>query len=119
MTRLIGTSALLIALGVIAAAALVGLHGRDRLAEDHALAGRLAEVLGERFPEAIDRPPETNMVLVDGKYVPGGADGFRRALAAEGVLVGLIQPGVLRFVTHGDVDAADVERVAAVTEKLA
>ncbi len=105
--------------GVIASAALVGLRQRDRLAEDHTLARRLAEMLSERFPAAVPRSPDTNMVLVDGEQIPGGAEGFRQALAAKGVLVGYIRPGILRFVTHGDVDAADVERVGVVASGLA
>ena len=105
--------------GVIAAAALVGLRRRDRLAEDHALAGQLAAMLGERLPGAVPQAPDTNMVLVDGAHVPKGPEGFRRALAAEGVLVGFIRPGVLRFVTHGDVGADDAERVGRVAAALA
>ncbi len=104
--------------GVIAAAALVGLRRRDRLAEDHTLAGELAEMLADQFSGAVPRPPETNMVLLEGQHIPGGPEVFRRALAEESVLVGYIRPGVLRFVTHGDVDAADVERVAAVAAVL-
>jgi threonine aldolase len=105
--------------GVIAAAALVSLRRRERLAEDHALAERLAHALRERFPEAVTGPSETNMVLLEGEHIPGGSESLRRALAAAGVLVGYIRPGVLRFVTHVDVDAADIERVARVAVGLA
>ncbi|MFH2071932.1 MAG: low specificity L-threonine aldolase, partial [Actinomycetota bacterium] len=65
------------------------------------------------------KPPETNMVLVGGDAVPGGADALAAALQAAGVLVGYIRPGVLRFCTHRDVDDSDADRVAAVAAALA
>jgi threonine aldolase len=104
--------------GVLAAAARVGLRDWERLAADHALARRLAEALDERLPGAVMSPPQTNMVQVAGGSLPGGPEPFREALAATGVRVGYIRPGVLRFVTHRDVDAADVARVAAVAGAL-
>ena len=90
--------------GVLAAAARVALRDWERLAEDHALARHLAEVLEERLPGAVMAPPQTNMVQVAGERLPGGPEPFREALAAAGVRVGYIRPGVLRFVTHRDVD---------------
>jgi threonine aldolase len=104
--------------GVLAAAARVALLGWERLGEDHALAAALAAVLEERLPGAVLAPPQTNMVQVAGPRLPGGPERFREALAAAGVLVGYIRPGVIRFVTHRDVDAADVARVAAVAGAL-
>jgi len=104
--------------GVIAAAARLALRDRARLVEDHALAASLAAALSDYLPEAVT-PPDTNMVLFDGAAVPGGAEAFRLALADAGVLVGYTRPGVLRFVTHRDVDAGDVDRVVAVAVSLA
>ncbi|MCB2222975.1 MAG: low specificity L-threonine aldolase [Actinobacteria bacterium] len=104
--------------GVLAAAGRLALAGRARLAEDHAVAARLAAALEDRLPGAVAAAPETNMVLVEGSALPGGAEAFRAALAAEGVLVGYIRPGVLRFCTHHDVDGADAGRVAAVAARL-
>jgi threonine aldolase len=91
--------------GVLAAA---GLHAveqhRERLAEDHANARRLAEALAALgVPPEI--PPETNIVIF---RVPGDA-GFRRAAAERGVLLSGSGPGRVRAVTHLDVTAADVE----------
>ena len=60
--------------------------------------------LEERLPGAVVAPPQTNMVQVAGERLPGGPEPFREALAAAGVRVGYIRPGVLRFVTHRDVD---------------
>jgi len=104
--------------GVLAAAARVALRAWERLGEDHALAAALAAGLEERLPGAVVAPPQTNMVQVAGERLPGGPEPFREALAAAGVLVGYIRPGVIRFVTHRDVDAADVARVAAVAGAL-
>ncbi|HSQ38287.1 MAG TPA: threonine aldolase family protein [Acidimicrobiia bacterium] len=104
--------------GVLAAAARVALHDWPRLAADHQLARLLAESLDERLPGSVPVLPQTNMVQVPGDGLAGGAEAFREALARAGVLVGYIRPGVLRFVTHRDVDASDVARVAAVAAAL-
>jgi len=88
--------------GVLAAPALVALdEGLDRLRDDHRRAKRLAEGLG-LDPERI----ETNIVIVE---VPDGPAAEAR-LRAAGVLVAAIGPKQIRFVTHRDVDDADVER---------
>jgi threonine aldolase len=101
--------------GVLAAAALYALdHHIDRLADDHALAARLAEGLRGIAGLGV-QSPQTNMVFVD---VP--------AAKAPGLLGHLKQSGVLttgdqrlRFVTHLDVDAAGVDRaVAALRQHL-
>jgi len=104
--------------GVLAAAARVALRDWERLAQDHALARSLAEALGERLPGSVPAPPQTNMVQVPGEGLPGGPEALRSSLAAAGVLVGYIRPGVLRFVTHRDVGPDDVARVAAVAAGL-
>ena len=96
--------------GVIAAAARIALRDRERLAEDHDLAARLAVVLGEALPGAAVASPETNMVLVE----MADSDGLVERLAGEGIKVGHIRPGLLRFCTHRDVDRADVDRIARV-----
>ncbi|HUU62257.1 MAG TPA: threonine aldolase family protein [Acidimicrobiia bacterium] len=100
--------------GVLAAAARVALRDWRRLAADHQLARLLGESLSERLPGSVLAPPQTNMVQVHGDSLAGGPEAFRRALAEAGVRVGYIRPGVLRLVTHRDVDEADVARVAAV-----
>lgn len=96
--------------GVIAAAARVALAGRDRLAADHDLAATLSAGLTELFPGAVTAGP-TNMVLVDEAMLPWPAARLEDALRADGILVSLIKPGVLRFCTHHNVDATDVARV--------
>ena len=105
--------------GVIAAAAKVAFDGRARLVDHHANAHRLAVGLAARFPDAVDAAAvKTNMVLVRESGLPGSADQFVAALEAAGVLTALITPGVLRFCTHHNVDAADVDRVLAVVDSL-
>jgi threonine aldolase len=98
--------------GVLAAAAAHALdHHVDRLAEDHALARRLAEGL-QGIPGLQVEAPHTNILFVD---LTGPARersaGLLQHLAQQGVLAtGLYR---LRFVTHLDVDAAGVDRAAA------
>ena len=95
--------------GVIAAAGLVALRTMvDRLADDHRRARRLAEAVAERWPDAgIDlERTRTNMVI----WAHADAVAVLRHLKAEGVLTGTIAPGVLRLVTHHDVDDDGVEQ---------
>jgi len=98
--------------GVLAAAASHALdHHIDRLADDHALARRLADGLAGLDGVQVE-PPHTNIVFVD--LTAGARDksaGLLPALAAQGIqATGLYR---LRFVTHLDVDAAGVDRAVA------
>jgi threonine aldolase len=102
--------------GVLAAAALYALeHHVDRLADDHALAKRLAAGLAG-LPGLIVEAPQTNIVFAD--LAGERATTLMPFLKSRGVLAtGLYK---LRFVTHLDVDADGVERaIAAVREHLA
>ena len=72
----------------------------ERLADDHARARRLADGLGLDVSVV-----DTNFVAIDD---PGG-DGEAR-LAARGVLVSDLRPGVLRAITHLDVTDDDVDQ---------
>ena len=95
--------------GMLAAAAQHALQQHiERLAEDHALATRLAE--GLRGIDALDVPlPQTNIVFASVRDGRGAA--LLDHLKAQGVLAtGLIG---LRFVTHLDVDRAGIERAIA------
>ncbi len=87
--------------GVLAAAGLYALeHHVDRLAEDHALAVRLAKGIGEKLGTSIKQA--TNMVFVD---VPE-LDDIRATLAQKNVLT-----SGSRWVVHLDVAQDDVEFV--------
>lgn len=99
--------------GGIAAAGLIGLRdGLERLADDHRLAEELraacAELDGLSAPESV----ETNLVSV--KIDHPELDGPKLAahLADDGVGVLALERDAIRFVTHRDVDSADVERTA-------
>jgi len=91
--------------GMIAAPGLVALDNRDRLAEDHRRAERLAAGLDRIDGLSVD-PPETNIVLV-GTDRP--AEAFLDDCADEGVLGVPFDEHVVRFCTHWDVDDDDVD----------
>ena len=101
--------------GIVAAGGLYALeHNIARLAEDHRrardLAGRLAAVPGL----AVDvGRTQTNMVIADPRPAGLTADAVAEAAAPAGQLVDP-NPYGLRFVTHLDVDDADVEEAAAI-----
>jgi threonine aldolase len=102
--------------GMLAAAAIYALdHNVERLAQDHALATRLAQVFTHIEGATVD-PVHSNIVFVD-------LDGPAKTKAA-GLLAHLQQHGILatglyrlRFVTHLDVDAAGVEQAVAVIQR--
>jgi threonine aldolase len=105
--------------GVIAAAAEVALRDRARVVEDHEVAKVLADGLADRFPGAVDaNAVVTNMVVVRESGLPWTGMQLEQALGAAGVLTADIVPGVLRFVTHRNVDKSDVDRVLAVADSL-
>jgi threonine aldolase len=97
--------------GIIAAGGIHALrHHVERLAEDHALARRLAEGLADLPGVKLDPADvETNIVFVD---VTGAVDAPTAVdrLLALGVRMGALGPRTVRAVTHLDVDAAGVER---------
>ena len=97
--------------GIVAAA---GVHALDhhvaRLADDHARARRLAETLHAAGLPVEPERVETNFVQVDvGALGLTAAEAMER-LRAHGVLLSAtIHPGVLRAVTHLDVDDAAID----------
>jgi threonine aldolase len=98
--------------GVIAAAGLVALSSMvDRLAEDHARAGRLAEAVADRWPGCGLDPEsvETNCVV----FAHPDPGLLLDHLGSAGVLAGTISPGVVRLMTHRDVSDAGIEQAIA------
>jgi threonine aldolase len=100
--------------GVLAAAGRHALANHvERLAEDHANARHLAEIVAEAAPEAVDLDGvETNMVYV-GTGDRAAAE-VLEVLRREGVAAGAMGPHLVRLVTHLDVDAADCRRAGEV-----
>jgi len=95
--------------GVVAAAGLVALAIMvERLAEDHVRARRLADAVADRWPDGGCDPSavRTNVVT----WRPPDVAATLAYLSAEGVRAGTIAPGVMRVVTHHDVDDTGLER---------
>ena len=91
--------------GLAAAASYALQHHIDRLADDHALAARLAEGISGIAGLDVVRP-QSNIVFATARDGRGPA--LLEHLRSQGVLAtGLIG---LRFVTHLDVDRAGIER---------
>lgn len=98
--------------GVIAAAARVGLAERERLADDHVLAQKLAVGFAERYPRSIDPDDvETNLVLVDFASIGLSWDEVADRLSAANIAVNPPLKGNWRIVTHRDVDDSDADRL--------
>jgi threonine aldolase len=98
--------------GMLAAAAAHALqHHVDRLAEDHALARRLADGLAGIEGLRVEAP-QTNLLFVD---LVGEAQARSAALLAHLKRQGVLATGLyrLRFATHLDVDATGIDRAAA------
>jgi threonine aldolase len=95
--------------GVIAAAGLVALRTMvDRLADDHQRAAVLAEAVAERWPDAGCDPASVRTNIVTWRHSDPAA--VLAHLRSDGVLAGTIAPGVIRLVTHHDVDDEGVAR---------
>jgi threonine aldolase len=99
--------------GVLAAAGLVALDTMvDRLADDHARARRLVEAVSERWPSSDRSAPAdqmTNIVL----FRHDDPRALLSYLAGEGVLGVTLGPGLVRLVTHVDVDDEGIDRAVA------
>jgi threonine aldolase len=97
--------------GIVAAAALYALdHHVDRLAEDHARARRLAEGLAAAGLPVEPDDVETNFVGIDLGHLGLEPPEARERLRAQGVLVSVLRPGVLRAATYLGITDDDVER---------
>jgi len=97
--------------GVLAAAALVALEKTPPLlAEDHLRARKLAEGLAEIPGIRVVHKVQTNIVICDVSGTGLEADTIADQLKEHGVLVGALNPQVVRLVTHYDVSEEGVER---------
>lgn len=103
--------------GLLAAAGSYALaHHVNRLADDHALAKRLAEGLQD-LPGVVVDAPHTNIVFVN---LVGEARAQSHALVAFLAEHGVLATGLyqLRFVTHLNVDEAGVEHAIRVMRQF-
>jgi threonine aldolase len=99
--------------GIIAAAALHALeHNVDRLAEDHAHARLLVDLLSDLPGVRVVRPAvPTNIVLLE---TGPAAELVSERAAAQGVLTTVMDRHLLRCMTYLGIDAAAVRRAARV-----
>ncbi len=106
--------------GIFAAAALHALdHHRERLADDHRNARRLAESLAGSATVMLDLASvQTNIVVF--RLAPAAMDAVALVAQARerGVLLNAFDARTVRAVTHLDVSAAQVERAAAILREL-
>ena len=90
----------------------------ERLAEDHANAKRLGEVIEAARGLNLVFPVETNIVIFEVRDGSAAMDAFIDRLKKNGILVSLSGPSRVRMVTHLDVDAEDIEYVAKTIEGM-
>ena len=107
--------------GIIAAAGIVALDTMvDRLAQDHAHAKRLAELLAEAGL-VLDGPPEeveTNIVFAEVPAELMDAGVFVERLVAEGVTVNPPRGRRIRLITHHNISVEDIEAAGAAVRRV-
>ncbi len=106
--------------GIVAAAALYALdHHVDRLAEDHENAQILAATVEDTPGLSLETGPvETNLVWISVDPTLGTARSIADQLKADGVLVSVLGPQVIRACTHLDVSRGDVQQAAGALRKV-
>ncbi len=104
--------------GMAAAGCLYALdHNIDRLAEDHANAKRLAAGLAGIAGITI-APPETNLVYADVSASGRTPADWAASLRAQGIMASVMGRHLLRFCTHLDVSAGDVDETIATLARI-
>jgi threonine aldolase len=105
-------------MGILAAAALYAVeHHRARLSEDHAKAQELTTLLMESGRVEIERPVQTNILIVEITRSKLGAPELVRRCAADGVLFFPEGATKFRLVTHLDVAAKAIKPAAEIILK--
>ena len=101
--------------GVLAAPGLLALRDMvGRLHEDHERAARLAAAVAERWPGCGLDPASVRTNIVTFSHAE--PEKLLAHLEEQGVRADVIAPGIVRFVTHLDVDDAGVTRAIAALE---
>lgn len=106
--------------GILAAAGLYALeHHMARLAEDHANAKRLAELLAT-IPgvEVNVDATETNIVLFKVPTVKASTEALLRTCRERGVLMNAVGDRAFRLVTHLDISSHDVEEAGSIFRRI-
>lgn len=98
--------------GILAAAGLIALEqGPARLHEDHANAHLLADGVADIPGIEIDRATvQTNIVIFDVSGTGKSSTEIAETLKTQGVLVGTVNPQLIRFVTHLNVSRVACEK---------
>jgi threonine aldolase len=105
--------------GILAAAALYALdHHIDRLREDHENARRLGDAIQSIDGLELVYPVETNIIIFRIEEKFDTVEGFLSRLRTHGVLAVPFASRFVRMVTHLDVTAEDIEKVAGVLGSL-
>lgn len=106
--------------GVLAAAGLIALDkGSKRLGEDHANARLLAEGLARIPGISIDLATvQTNIVIFDVSGTGFTSAEIAAKLKQNHVLTGTVNPQLVRFVTHCNVNRSDCEQTLRVMESV-
>ena len=106
--------------GHLAAAGIVALEKMvDRLAEDHANARRLAELVSEIPGLQIDvEAVQTNMVFVDFSALGTELSKLLGRLEAKGLKVSPSSPTRFRMVTHRHISQDDIEQAATILAEV-
>ena len=106
--------------GILAAAGLIALEQMPaRLHEDHANARFLAEGLSQVPGIKIDpAKAQTNILIFDISGTGMKSDEFTRRLRESGIFAGGVNPELVRFVTHMDVNRAGCERALEVVRTI-
>jgi threonine aldolase len=103
--------------GILAAGALYALrHNRDRLAEDHDRAKRLAAGLNELDGLSVDEP-DTNIIMA--RVAPGTAETVVAQWQAAGVAIGPMDADSVRLVVHLDLSDANIDAALTAIRRAA
>jgi threonine aldolase len=107
--------------GHVAAAGIISITKMvDRLAEDHANARRLAELVDAIDGISVDLASvETNMVYADLSALGVTTSEFVAELEKRDLMVSPIPPTRIRMVTHRHVTASDVDQAAVILAEVA
>jgi threonine aldolase len=106
--------------GILAAAALYAIeHNMQRLAEDHANARHIAEILADNPRVSIDPTSvHTNIIIFDINATSPDAATVVATAKEQGVLIFAFGPRTIRAVTHLDVTRDACERGARTLSQI-